>query len=122
MNCETAQQNIMLAHYGELPDELMFSLEQHLGGCEDCRREWNALQALEEELALAPVTEISPNLLTASRVRLDEALDAMPPRSVGQKFVGSAFRWLGFLQGAPALATLLLGVGFLGGNILERYQ
>jgi hypothetical protein len=97
MKCENAQQNIVLAQYGELPDELQFALEQHLQGCEECRREWNAM-------------------------RLDEALDALPPRSVSQRFLGNAFRWLGFVQGAPALATLLLGVGFLSGNILVRYQ
>jgi hypothetical protein len=122
MKCENAQQNIVLAHYGELPDELQFPLEQHLGTCEDCRREWNALLALNEELALVPVLEPSPNLIAVSRMRLDEALDEMPARSVGQKLWGNAFRWLGFLQGAPALATLLLGVGFLGGNVLVRYQ
>jgi hypothetical protein len=122
MKCEHAQQNIILAQYGELPDELQFPLEQHLGTCEDCRREWNALMALNEELALMPMVEPSPNLLAASRMRLDEALDEMPARSVGQKIFGNAFRWLGFLQGAPALATLLVGVGFLGGNVLVRYQ
>jgi len=122
MNCEIAQQNIVLAQYGELPDELQFPLEQHLDSCEDCRREWKALIALNEELALVPMREPSPNLLAASRMRLDEALDAMPARSVTQRLWGNAFRWFGFLQSAPALATLLLGVGFLGGNFLERYQ
>jgi hypothetical protein len=122
MKCEHAQQNIILAQYGELPDELQFPLEQHLGICEDCRREWNALMALNEELALTPMVEPSPNLLAASRMRLDEALDELPPSSISQRFFGNAFRWLGFLQGAPALATLLLGVGFLGGNVLVRYQ
>jgi hypothetical protein len=122
MNCEQSQQNIILAQYGELGDEEQFPLEQHLGTCENCRREWNALLALGEELALVPVVEPSPNLLAASRVRLDEALDEMPARSVGQRFWGNAFRWLGFVQGSPALATLLLGVGFLGGNFLVRYQ
>ena len=39
-----------------------------------------------------------------------------------QKIWGNAFRWLGFMQSAPALATLLLGVGFLGGDLLVRYQ
>jgi hypothetical protein len=121
MKCEHAQQNIILAQYGELPDELQFPLEQHLGTCEDCRREWNALMALNEELALVPMVEPSPNLLAASRMRLDEALDLMPPRSVSQRFFGNAFRWLGFLQ-APALATLLIGAGFLGGNFVARYQ
>ena len=122
MNCENAQQNMILAQYGELPDELQFPLEQHVDGCEDCRREWNALQALNEDLSLVPMREPSPNLLTASRMRLDEALDAMPARSVTQRVWGNAFRWLSFVQGAPALAVLLLGVGFIGGNFLERYQ
>src|ERR1700742_3104688 len=101
MNCENAQQNIILAQYGELPDELQFPLEQHLSGCDDCRREWNALLALGEELALVPVVEPSPNLLAASRMRLDEALDALPPQSVKQRFVGNAFRWLSFVKSAP---------------------
>ncbi len=55
-------------------------------------------------------------------MRLDEALDAMPARSLGQQFWGNAFRWLGYVKGAPALTTLLLGLGFLGGNVLTRYQ
>jgi len=122
MTCESAQQSIVLAQYGELADELQLGLEQHLHGCEDCRREWNAMLALGEELALVPLVEPSPNLLAASRMRLDEALDALPPRSVGQRFWGNFFRWVGFVQGAPALATLLLGVGFLSGNLLLRYQ
>jgi hypothetical protein len=122
MKCENAQQNIILAQYGELPDELQFALEQHLTLCEECRREWNATLALQEELASAPLMEPSPNLLAASRMRLDEALDAMPERSVGQRFWGNAFRWVGFMQGAPALTTLLVGVGFIGGNFVARYQ
>lgn len=122
MNCESAQQNIVLAQYGELPDELQHKLEQHLSLCEDCRREWNAMLALSEELAQHPLLEPSPNLLAASRMRLDEALDAMPPKSVTQRFWGSAFRWLGYVQGAPALTVLLVGVGFIGGTIIARYQ
>jgi len=122
MNCESAQQNIVLAQYGELPDELQHQLEQHLGLCEECRREWNAMLALSEELAQHPLIEPSPNLLAASRMRLDEALDALPPRSVTQRFFGNAFRWFGYVQGAPALTVLLVGVGFLGGNFIARYQ
>lgn len=122
MNCESAQQNIVLAQYGELPDELLRPLEQHIEGCEDCRREWNAMLALDEQLALDPVLEPSPNLLAASRMRLDEALDAIPPRSITQRFFGNAFRWMSYVQGAPALTVLLVGVGFLGGNTIARYQ
>jgi hypothetical protein len=122
MICENAQQNMILAQYGELPDELHFPLEQHIAGCEDCRREWKALQALDEELALAPVMEPSPNLLAASRMQLDEMLDAIPPRSFGARVRANFLRWMGTMQGAPALTTLLLGLGFLGGNFLTRYQ
>jgi hypothetical protein len=122
MNCETALQQLVLVQYGELPDELQFSLEQHVEGCEDCRREWNAMLLLQEELALDPVLEPSPNLLTAARVRLDEALDALPPRTLGQRITANAFRWFSFVQSAPALATLLVGAGFLGGHYLGLYQ
>jgi hypothetical protein len=122
MNCEIAQQNIVLAQYGELPDDLQFALEQHLGACEECRHEWHLLAELNEELAQRPLPEPSPNLLAASRMRLDEALDAMPPRSLGQRLQVNFFRWTGFVQSAPALTTLLLGVGFLTGNLVVRYQ
>lgn len=122
MKCDIAQQNILLAQYGELPDELQLPLEQHLSGCAECRREGNALKALNEELALRPMLEPSPNLLAASRMRLDEALDNAAPRSVAQRLFGNAFRWVRFVQGAPALATLLVGTGFLGGSFLARYQ
>lgn len=122
MTCERVQQHIILAQYGELPDELTFPLEQHLAACEECRREWNALEILHEELALDPLVEPDPNLLTASRMRLDDALDAMPPRSLMQRFVSHYFRWHGMLRGAPALATLLIGAGFLGGTVVTRYQ
>lgn len=122
MRCQDAQESIVLAQYGELPDDLQLPLEQHLNTCESCLREWNAQLALHEVLAEDPVLEPSPNLLAASRMRLDEALDALPPRSLGQRLQANAFRWMGFMTGAPALATLLLGVGFLGGNALVRYQ
>ena len=122
MTCEITQQNIMLAQYGELPDELQLSLEQHLSGCEECRREWHSLIALHEELSSSAVVEPSPNLLTASRLRLEEALDNMPPRSAWQRLMANGFRWVSTLQGAPALATLLLVFGFIGGTAVARYE
>jgi HEAT repeats len=122
MKCEAAQNNIVLMGYGELPDELAGGLEQHLAECEDCRRELNALRAMEEYLATSPVLEPSPNLLTQSRMRLDEALDAIPPHGFLTRIRVNFFAWMGHLQSAPALATLLLGVGFLAGNFTYRYQ
>ncbi|SNS31291.1 Putative zinc-finger [Granulicella rosea] len=122
MNCEVARENIVLAAYGELPDELAVGLEQHLSTCEECVEEWQSLEAMGEALAFHPVLEPSPNLLAASRMRLDEALDAIEPHGFLTRLRGNMFAWLGHVQSAPALATLLVGLGFLGGNFTYRYQ
>ena len=122
MKCESVKENIILANYDELPDELAGTLEQHLESCEDCRREWDEMRVLDEHLALLPVVEPSPNLLAQSRMRLDDALDLIPPHGFFTRIRSNFFTWVGHVQAAPALATLLVGVGFLGGNFTYRYQ
>ncbi|MDE1178517.1 MAG: HEAT repeat domain-containing protein [Edaphobacter sp.] len=117
-----AKDNIVLAYYGELPDELAGSLEHHLMTCDECRVELEMLQAMEPNLASLPMVEPSPNFLTQSRMRLDDALDLMPPRGVLTRLRTNFFVWMGHLRSAPALATLLIGVGFIGGNFVNRYQ
>ena len=71
---------------------------------------------------MLPVVEPSPNLLAQSRMRLDEALDHESPHGFLTRLRANAFRWTGFVQGAPALAVLLVGVGFLGGDFALRYR
>jgi HEAT repeats len=122
MKCEFASENIVLMKYGELPDELAGVLEQHLAECESCRGELEMMQRFDEQLDLLPVTEPSPNLLAQSRMRLDDALDMIPPHGFLTRFRANFFRWIGNVQSAPALATLLVGVGFLAGNFTYRYQ
>ncbi len=122
MKCQSARDCIVLLNYGELPDELAGVLEQHLVGCEDCREELEAFRGFEERLATLPVLEPSPNLLAQSRMRLDEALDMIPPHGFLTQLRINFYRWIGHVQSAPALATLLLGVGFLAGNFTYRYQ
>jgi hypothetical protein len=122
MKCEMARDNVILAYYGELPDELAGPLEQHLMTCEECQEELRSIQAMETPLASFPVVEPSPNLLAQSRMHLDEALDAIPPHGFVTRLRTNFFAWMGHLQSAPALATLLVGVGFIGGNFLNRYQ
>jgi hypothetical protein len=113
MNCELAQEDIVLSVYGELADDRVHRLEQHLAQCERCRQEMEAAAALQKVMSALPVVEPSPSLLARTRLRLDEALDAMPQsgwvRRVSQRFRRS----LGWLQGAPvmAMALLLTGVG-----------
>ena len=122
MKCQSARDCIVLLNYGELPDELAGVLEQHLAGCEDCREELESFRGFEERLAMLPVMEPSPNLLAQSRMRLDDALDMIPPHGFLTQLRMNFHRWLGHVQSAPALATLLLGVGFLAGNFTHRYQ
>jgi hypothetical protein len=122
MKCEKAQQNIVLVTYGELPDEQMASLEEHLAGCEACSGELKAQLAMHEALACHPMVDPSPNLLTSARMQLDEALDMIPPHGFLTRLRSNLFGWLGHMQGAPALMTLLVGVGFLAGIFTNRYQ
>src|ERR1700760_878199 len=122
MKCQSARDCIVLLNYGELPDELAGVLEQHLLSCEDCREELEAFQWFEERLAAKPVLEPSPNLLAQSRMRLDDALDMIPAHGFLTHLRTNFYRWVGNVQSAPALATLLLGVGFLAGNFTLRYQ
>lgn len=122
MKCEAARDHIILAYYGELPDELAGSLEQHIESCEECREELTAMRLLDERMAFNPVVEPSPNFLAQSRMRLDEALDMIPPHGFFTRIRTGFFSWVGHVQHAPALATMLIGVGFLGGNFLNRYE
>jgi len=122
MNCEGARDSIILAAYGELPDEDAVGLEQHLAVCQTCLDELNEIRALDRTVALYPMLEPDPNLVAQSRMRLDEALDAMPPHGFVTRVQSGWAVWLGNLRSAPALATLLIGIGFLSGNFTHRYQ
>ena len=122
MNCEGARDSIILAAYGELPDEEAVGLEQHLMSCEQCLEELETLRRMNQAMALNPLVEVDPNLMAQSRMRLDEALDAIPQHGFLMRMRADALTWLGHLKGAPALATLLVGVGFLSGNFTHRWQ
>jgi hypothetical protein len=64
-----------------------------------------------------PVEEISPNLLAASRIRLQESLEhAGQSRGLG-RFVFDLAAWMHQLKLAPALTTALLMIGFAGGSL-----
>jgi hypothetical protein len=122
MKCEQAQESMVLASYSELPDEDAIVLERHLADCATCQEELAGMRAMFATLELTPVVEPSPNLLAQSRMRLDEALDQIPANGFLARTRTNFFRWVGNIQSAPALATLLVGVGFLSGNFVHRYQ
>jgi len=124
MNCEITHERIVTAAYGELPDEQVHELERHLAGCAECRGEREQVLALKLLADAFPVMEPDPNLLARSRMRLDEALDALPPRGWMERFSQRARNSFAGVLAAPVAASLLLvagiGAGSLGGFELAQ--
>ncbi|MEO6828706.1 MAG: zf-HC2 domain-containing protein, partial [Acidobacteriaceae bacterium] len=112
MKCNLAQQHIVQYVYGELSDEGCHDLEQHVVGCERCRNELQAHEALRRAM-LAPVEEPSPSFLTESRIRLEDALDQLPPATPWLRLETEFFGFFAQLRAAPGMAMSLaiLGVG-----------
>jgi hypothetical protein len=119
MNCELAHERIVTAAYGELPDDQIHELDRHLIGCAECRKEREQLLALKVLADALPVVEPGANLVARSRMRLDEALDALPPMRWYERLAQKMMNNVASLQAAPVAAGLLLvagiGAGSLGG-------
>lgn len=119
MNCELAHEQIVTAAYGELADDKVHELKRHLGECADCRKEQEQVLAMKVLADVLPVQEPGPNLVARSRLRLDEALDALPPMRWYERLMQRFMNNMASLQSAPAAAALLLiagvGAGSLGG-------
>jgi hypothetical protein len=107
------------AAYGELSDEHTHELERHMAGCGECHREQEELLALKLLASAHPVREPGANLVARSRMRLEEALDALPPRRWYDRVSQRMMNNFASLQAAPIAACLLLvagaGAGSLGG-------
>jgi hypothetical protein len=121
MNCELAHERIVTAAYGELPDEQMHELERHMTGCPDCHSDREQLLALKVLADAHPMVEPPPNLVARSRMRLEEALDALPPKRWYERLTQRMMNNFASLQAAPVAACLLLVVG-AGAGILGGYE
>jgi len=121
MNCELAHERIVTAAYGELADEQMHELERHMALCPDCPKEREQLLALKLLADAHPVLEPDPNLVARARMRLEEALDALPPKRwyerLGQRILNNSAS----LLAAPVAACLLLVAG-AGAGLVGGYQ
>ena len=119
MNCELAHERIVTAAYSELPDEQMHELERHMTGCPDCHSDREQLQAMKILADALPVLEPPANLVARSRLRLEEALDALPPMRWYERLSQRMMNGFASLQAAPVAAGLLLlvgtGAGCMGG-------
>lgn len=121
MNCELAQERIVTAAYGELPDEQTHELERHVIGCEACQQEREKVLALKLLASANPVLEPSPNLVARARLRLEEALDALPPKRWYERWSDRLVNGFASLQAAPVAALLLLVAG-AGAGCLGEYE
>jgi hypothetical protein len=121
MNCELAHERIVTAAYGELPDEQIHELERHMTGCPDCHRDREQLLAMKILADAHPVLEPPANLVARSRMRLEEALDALPPKRWYERLTQRMTNNFASIQAAPVAACLLLVVG-AGAGILGSYE
>ena len=117
MNCEIAHERIVAAAYGELGDEQTHELERHITGCTDCAAEREQMVTLKAFAEAHPVEEPSANLVARARLRLDEALDALPPRRWHERLGQWVRNNVAGLQAAPVAACLLLLIGAGAGSV-----
>jgi putative zinc finger protein/HEAT repeat protein len=120
MKCEWVRENIVLQVYGELADDARHELEQHVARCADCAAELKAEQRfhalLAQDRAADPLlNDPSPNLLAASRMRLQEALETAKQGTFWSRLAFDPANWLLQMKFSPALAAAILVLGFAGG-------
>lgn len=117
MNCELAHERIVAAAYGELPDDQTHELERHMTSCPECKTEREQLLTLKVLVDANPVVEPSANLVARSRLCLDEALDAMPPKHWYERLTQRLMNNFASLQAVPVAASLLLLAGVAAGGL-----
>lgn len=115
MKCEWVRQNITLHVYDELADDARHELEQHVERCADCAAELKAEREFHDLLLQERAQEPAPNLLAASRMRLQEALETAEQGGVWRRLSFDPANWLRQVRFAPALASAILIVGFAAG-------
>ena len=118
MNCDWIKENAVLYAYDELPDDQRHEFERHVATCSRCEQEIENVRAFLGAMKTgAPVTEPSPNFVTASRMRLQESLEhAEQSRGLG-RFTFDVAGWFYQLKLNPALVAMLLIFGFVGGAV-----
>ncbi len=115
MKCEWVRENIVLHVYGELADDTRYELEQHVARCADCAAELKAEQEFYALLSQDRAADPTPNLLASSRMRLQEGLETTQQGSMWSRLAFDPTIWLRQVRFSPALASVILIMGFAGG-------
>src|SRR5260370_32652012 len=108
MKCEWVKENIVLQVYGERADDARHELEQHVARCADCAAELKAEQEFHELLSQDRASDPTPNLLTSSRMRLQEALETAQQGTFWTRLPFDPVNWLRQVRFSPALASAIL--------------
>jgi hypothetical protein len=114
MKCDWVRQNILFYVYNELEDDARYEVEQHLARCPECATELKATRKFHATLS-ETVAEPTPNLLAASRMRLQEALENTRQGGFWHRLILEPASWMRQVKMSPALAAVILMVGFGGG-------
>ena len=122
MKCEWVKDNVLLYVYNELADDARYELEQHLARCSDCTGELKAARKLHLMLSQFPVDEPSANLVAASRMRLQEALETAEQGGWWHRLVFEPINWMHQIRIAPALTAAILMIGFTGGTVTSYWM
>jgi hypothetical protein len=115
MKCEWVIENITLHVYGELADDARHELEQHVERCADCAGELKTAQEFHDLLSEERAAEPTPNLVAAARMKLQEALETAEQGGFWRRLAFDPANWLRQVSFSPALASVILILGFAGG-------
>ena len=90
-----------------------------MGGCPECVKDREQLLALKLLMDAHPAAEPEANLVARARMRLEEALDALPPWRWYERLGQRIMNGFASLQAAPVAACLLLLAGVGAGSLGE---
>ena len=121
MKCDWVRENIVFYVYNELEDDARYEVEQHLARCPECAAELKTVRKFHATLSQSPVQEPSPNLLAASRMRLQEALETTTQGGFWQRLIFDPGNWMRQIRLSPALTAVIFIVGF-GGGVAATYN
>ena len=121
MNCDWVQQNVTLYLYNELADDARHEVEAHMMRCTACAAELASAKSFQDVMTELPAPEVTPNLLAASRMKLQEALEQAEQLHGWRRFILDPMALLQRMRVAPALAAAIFIFGF-GGGLATMYS